>query len=254
MEKPVENESKKPGLFLLVIRSALVHLVVWLLVLVLGPICIVMSFIIDGRAILWAAYIFSWTTLKVAGVKVVVKGRDYAAKDRTQVIAANHASSFDVYAMVIALSGYDYRIISKREFKYLPIFGWALWAGGFPFVDRRHPTRAHKTMNGVADKIRRTGISILAFPEGTRNPGETLMPFKKGIFLVAIRAQLPVLPVAITGARKTQRRNAYLVHPGVITVTFLPPVPTDGLTYDDRNELIERVRSSIVANIEGCRG
>ncbi len=87
-------------------------------------------------------------------------------------------------------------------------------------------------MNKLSVRMKRTGLSILAFPEGTRNcTNQLLLPFKKGPFVVAMEVGVPVLPFVLHGAREVQSRHAYIIHPGTIQVEFLEPIPVEGLSY-----------------------
>ena len=89
----------------------------------------------------------------------------------------------------------------------------------------------------------------MIFPEGTRSRTGELLPFKKGGFLMAIKAQAPVVPVAVSGGRDAMRKGSPLIWPVTVKVEFAPPVPTAGLTLDDRDALIERVREAIAARL-----
>jgi 1-acyl-sn-glycerol-3-phosphate acyltransferase len=234
LDRPEATGFERPTAWRLA-RSLVTHVVVFLGVLVFGPIATVLSPFTGGQIVFWLGVIWSRINLVTAGVRLEVEGVEKVRKGEAQIIVANHGSNFDIYAMIPALKGHYYRFIAKKEILYLPIFGWALWAGGFPFVDRGHSAKAQATLRKVQAKIRRTGMSILAFPEGTRNTRPGLLPFKKGAFILAIDLGVPLVPVAIHGAK------------GTIRVEFLDPIPTKGLTYDDRDALIARTRGAIEA-------
>ena len=91
----------------------------------------------------------------------------------------------------------------------------------------------------------RDGNSFLIFPEGTRSRTDDLLPFKKGGFVMAIKAQAPVVPVSVQGGRDAMRRGSWIIYPVTITVRVGPPVPTAGLELDERDDLIARVRHEI---------
>jgi 1-acyl-sn-glycerol-3-phosphate acyltransferase len=183
--------------------------------------------------------------MKVAGVALVVEGREHVRDREAQVLIGNHTSNFDIFAVIYSLTSAYYRFLVKREVLFLPVFGWALWAGGFPFLDRQHGPRAVRTMSRVARRLKRTGMSIVCFPEGTRNTTPSLLPFKKGAFVTAIEVGAPVIPFAIVGARAVQGRHEFRINPGTVRIKFFPPIPTEGMSYEDRNSLIEKVRGII---------
>lgn len=228
------------------LRSLAVHFTVWILVAIFGTICILLSAFTRGQIVFWLGRLWGIIILKVAGVRVEVHGLEKFPVGEPHVLVGNHTSNFDIYAMIPALGSRYYRFLAKREVLYLPIFGWALWAGGFPLVDRRNNAKARRTMKKLAERMKRTGMSLLAFPEGTRNhTDQLLMRFKKGPFIVATEVGVPILPFVLHGARQVQGRHEYLVHPGTITLEFLDPIPVQGLGYADRNDLLLKARTAI---------
>lgn len=241
----LEGEIPSPSVGL-VLRSLAVHLTVWILVAVFGTTCILLSFLTRGQIVFWLGRLWGIIILKVAGVKLEVRGLERFPAGEPYVLVGNHTSNFDIYAMIPALGSRYYRFLAKREVLYIPIFGWALWAGGFPLVDRRDNAKARKTMRKLAERMKRTGLSLLAFPEGTRNhTDQLLMPFKKGPFIVAAEVGVPILPVVIHGARQVQGRHEYLVRPGTIVVEFLDPISVIGRSYQDRDDLKLKARAAI---------
>lgn len=232
----------------LVFRSLAVHLTVWILVAAFGTTCILLSLFTRGQIVFWLGRLWGIIILKVAGVKLEVRGLEKFPAGEPYVLVGNHTSNFDIYAMIPALGNRYYRFLAKREVLFIPIFGWALWAGGFPLVDRRNNAKARKTMKALAERMKRTGMSLLAFPEGTRNhTGMLLMPFKKGPFIVAAEVGVPILPFVIHGARQVQGRHEYLVRPGTIIVEFLEPISVTGRSYQDRDDLKINARNAIEA-------
>ncbi|MEW5765608.1 MAG: lysophospholipid acyltransferase family protein [Acidobacteriota bacterium] len=234
-------------------RCLMIHAVVWGLTLILGILATLLCPFTRGEIVLWLGRFWSWAILKSAGVTLRVEGLERFERGRPYVLVPNHASNFDIYAMILALKGRYYRFIAKKEVLYLPVFGWALWAGGFPFVDRRNNAKARRTLAKLAERMRRTGLSLISFPEGTRNKtDEILLPFKKGPFVLALDLQAPILPVSIRGARKVQSRHGFWFSPGEITVVFHEPIPTEGLGYEMRDSLRDRTREVILESLSGA--
>ena len=130
----------------------------------------------------------------------------------------------------------------------IPILARAFRLGGFIPVDRRNKEAAMRSIETGARSIRE-GASFLIFPEGTRSRTDDLLPFKKGGFIMAIKAQAPIVPVAIRGGRAAMQRGSWRIHPVRTSVRVGTPIETTGLSLDDRDELIERVRDAVAALI-----
>jgi 1-acyl-sn-glycerol-3-phosphate acyltransferase len=229
-----------------VARSLFAHAVIWTQVIVLGTICILLSPFTRGQIVIWLGPFWGRVNFKVSGVTFTMEGLEKLARGRVQVLVGNHTSNYDIYSLMYALKGFNYRFLVKKEVLYLPVLGWALWAAGFPFVDRSHGAKARRTMKRTAERLQRSGTSIVTFPEGTRNcTQEPLLPFKKGAFVLAIDLQAPIVPFAIHGAREVQPRHRLTIEGGPVRLVFLDPIPTEGMTYADRDALMEKARSAI---------
>ena len=251
MATPEGAPGRSFGRTLVVAATSLAtHLSIWFLVLILAPTAILISPIRDGDVAFRLVKIWTYFIFKVSGVKLVVSGLENVSGAEPQVIVSNHEGNFDIYALCSVLD-IRYRFLIKRELFMIPLFGWALWTLDFPGVDRFNPERAKKGIGGATEMIRRRRMSIAGFPEGTRNTGPELLPFKKGLFLLAIDLGLPIVPVAIHGSRNVQARHGFFINPGTIRLNFLEPVPTTGLTHGDRDRLIEEIRSKIRARLSG---
>jgi 1-acyl-sn-glycerol-3-phosphate acyltransferase len=124
--------------------------------------------------------------------------------------------------------------------------------GGFVPVERADREKAMAAIGRGAASLR-AGNSFLIFPEGTRSRTGDLLPFKKGGFIMAIEAQAPIVPVAIHGGRDAMRKGSAFVRPVAVDVRIGPPVPTAGLTLEDRDDLIVRVRAEIEALLHATR-
>jgi 1-acyl-sn-glycerol-3-phosphate acyltransferase len=135
-------------------------------------------------------------------------------------------------------------ILYKAELHKFPVMGTVFDVGGFVPVDRGDRDRAMASIRVGADSIR-AGNSFLIFPEGTRSRTGELLPFKKGGFIMAIEAQAPIVPVAVSGGREAMHKGSPWVRPVHVTVRIGKPIPTEGLTLDDRDELIRRVREAV---------
>jgi 1-acyl-sn-glycerol-3-phosphate acyltransferase len=184
---------------------------------------------------LWAAGL-----LLVSGVRLEVErpaGLDPAS---SYVFLANHQSLFDIPALLLAVRG-RFRMVAKQSLFRIPVFGWALTAAGFVSVDRGDRTAARQSF-AAAEQGLRSGGSVLLFPEGTRSTGDTLLPFKRGGFLLALRTGLPIVPVGIRGTHAVQARGRRSIQPGMVQVRFGEPIPAADFGIRRKRELIAEVR------------
>lgn len=182
--------------------------------------------------------------LRVTGITVSVEGRERVPAGPV-VFISNHASFVDIWALLDVLPGSP-RFVAKKEFMYFPVLGQAMRAMGHISIDRANRASAFAAYDRAATAIR-NGVSAVVFAEGTRSRSGRLQPFKKGPFVLAIAAQVPVVPVlcADTFARMPKGRLA--PRPGRVTVRFGEPIPTAGLDYEARDALSGRCRRALVA-------
>jgi len=179
--------------------------------------------------------------LWIAGVDFHVE-RKAPLPEGPAIFAANHSSALDIWAAVAAIPR-SVRFVAKAEMFRWPVFGWYMTLGGHIPVDRRDHARAVASLAQAALRVR-NGTSLIVFPEGTRSRDNLVHAFKKGPFVIAAQAGVPVVPLAITGAGKVTPKNLLHVHPGPIRVTFGRPVRAD--EFPGRDELLREVRRQII--------
>jgi 1-acyl-sn-glycerol-3-phosphate acyltransferase len=187
----------------------------------------------------------SWI-LKTTGVRVRVDGLAQLSGLRSCVLAANHQSIYDI-PIVFASVPLQLRIVAKDSLGWVPFLGWHLLRAGHLLVDRRNP--GADIVKKMA-RLVREGSSLIVFPEGTRSVDGSVGRFKKGSFLVAINAGLPVVPVTIDGSRHVMKKGRLMVCPGEVTLTIHAPIATEGLTRERSRQLAEDVEARVAA---GCR-
>lgn len=164
---------------------------------------------------------------------------------RPAIFVFNHQSTADIGVAFMSLP-VPLRFVAKRELERVPFLGWYMAAMGMIFVDRGRSERAIASLERAGELIR-AGAHIAAFPEGTRSADGRILPFKKGIFVVAIEAGVPVVPVAIEGSRHVWPRGSFRFRPGNVRVKLGQPIATAGLSYDDRDALRSEVHAALVA-------
>ncbi len=228
------------------LRSVLTYLIVSLYVLVAGPIGLLIGVPFKIKGILYfLGHIGVGLALMLAGIRYRVHGRERAPKGRAVVFCSNHESNVDPPVLFQALHR-RLHVLFKAELKGLPILGKVMVAGGFVPVERDRREASMASIDEAAASIRQ-GNSFLIFPVGTRSPTAELLPFKKGGFIMAIKAQAPIVPVAVSGGRSAMRKGSWLVRPVMVDVRIGEPVETTGFMLDDRDRLIGIVRERIEA-------
>jgi 1-acyl-sn-glycerol-3-phosphate acyltransferase len=181
--------------------------------------------------------------LATSGIRYRLAGAEYLPLDRAAVYCANHQSNIDGPVLFTALHP-RMHILYKHEFDKIPLLARAFRMGGFLPVDRSRKEAAMRSIDAGAESIR-SGNSFLIFPEGTRSRTAELLPFKKGGFIMAIKAQSPIVPMAVQGGRDAMVKGSAIIRPAVLSIRVGRPIETAGLTLDNRDELIVRVRDEV---------
>jgi 1-acyl-sn-glycerol-3-phosphate acyltransferase len=181
--------------------------------------------------------------LALSGIKFHVDGAERLPLDRAAVYCSNHQSHIDPPVLYEALHP-EMRILYKAEIDRLPILPRAFRLAGFIPVDRKNKEAGMRAIEAAAASLR-AGHSFLVFPEGTRSPTDEMLPFKKGVFVMAIKAQAPVVPIAIKGGRDAMRRGSRVIQPVTISIRVGEPVETAGLDVKNRDAVIATVRGRI---------
>ena len=231
-------------MILAAVRSAATYVAVSVYVLFAAPIGMLLAMIFRWKGIL---YIFGHggvrLGLALCGIKVHVAGAEHIPLDRAAVYCANHQSNVDPPILFDRLHP-RMHIVYKAELDAIPLLARAFRHGGFVPIERRNKEAAMRSLEAGARSIQ-AGNSFLIFPEGTRSRTEELLPFKKGGFLMALKAQAPIVPVAVQGGRDAMRRGSWIIQPVDVSVRVGEPIETAGMDMSDRDRLIARVRSRI---------
>jgi 1-acyl-sn-glycerol-3-phosphate acyltransferase len=162
---------------------------------------------------------------------------------KPHVFVMNHESMLDIVVAFIVLP-VNLRFVAKHVLRYVPFLGWYMWATGMIFVHRGKGGVSMGSLQASGARVR-AGANVLVFPEGTRARESGFLPFKKGAFVLATAAQVPVVPVAIAGSRRCLPADGFRTRPGTVRVKVGAPIPTTGLTREDLPDLIGRTRRAL---------
>ena len=201
----------------------------------------------SGNSIHSIGALWSRILLFLSGVTVEIKGAENLLQDRPQILASNHRGAFDI----LALQGFipiQFRWVAKKSLFKIPIIGWSMSLAGYVSIDREKAGSAYKSIERAAEKVKK-GASVLIFPEGTRSAAGSLLPFKRGGFLLAAKSGVPIVPVSIRGTENLMKKESILIRPGAVKVVIGKPIPVSDA---DEKLLMEMVRKAIEEGLTAC--
>ena len=201
-----------------------------------------------GRAQHQIARVWARVCVRVSGSSITVRGAEHLRKHAVAVYAANHTSYMDTPVIFSSLP-FQFRILAKKELWSIPFIGWYLGRSGQIQINTENP---HATLSslGAGAKALRSGMPLFVFPEGGRTSDGELKPFLSGAAYLAIRAQVPLVPIALDGVYDLLPIHARHFYPGELTITVGRPIETKGMNLRQMEELTQRLR----AEIEELRG
>lgn len=233
----------------------------WWPVLVLGVLCFafLVTFLperLRNGAVLRTA---SSLLLKTAGVRVQVQGLEHLIRDRSQILVANHESWFDSFILTAVLP-IPITFTSKKEMFRVPVYNYIMRRLRVVCVDRVNPRSDLKNIDETVALLQ-SHLSLVVFPEGTTSRTGKLGVFKRGAVFLAAKANVPVIPIALTGTRKIKSRGSPWIHYGVQTkVIISEPVETGGMKRKEQRTAVEKIRTIIERHLTdagkpgGCKG
>jgi 1-acyl-sn-glycerol-3-phosphate acyltransferase len=211
----------------------------------------IISTFIDTSGRLYAWHACSWARLMLAlnVVKVTVTGAEHLP-NAPVIFMSNHQSNFDILALLAAMPRQFYWIAKKELFE-IPVFGTSMRRGGYIPLDRGDGRKALQSIDDAATTINQ-GKSVVIFPEGTRTPDGNLLPFKRGGFILARKADVPVVPVTINGSGKINPAGQVCLYSGNIHITLHPPIlfPSELRRSEAETWMMESVREQIESGLE----
>ncbi len=191
----------------------------------------------------WAMYLWGSAVTWASGVKVVVHGRENVGSEG-HIVVSNHVSQHDILVLASALR--NLKFVAKTELQKVPFFGKAAASVGTVYIERQNRKNSFDSYRQAAEKIK-IGANVVVFAEGSRGHTYSLRPLKKGPFVMATAVNAPIIPVVLHGTREVHPIGTVRVTAGRVDIHFLAPISTEGLTYEDRNELAKKVYDSMAA-------
>jgi 1-acyl-sn-glycerol-3-phosphate acyltransferase len=202
--------------------------------------------VFERRGTLWWPMARMWGKTIYAGAfsTISTQGFEGLKWGQPAILMANHESYLDVPAL-IASCPIPLRFVARREVFKVPIMGQAMWMTGQISIDRSDREKSIQSLKAAASRIA-NGCTVIMFPEGTRSADGELREFKKGGFMLAIEAGVPIIPVGLSGTRDVVPRGSSQFHSASVGVCVGPAIETRDLTVEDRDALMERVRAGIL--------
>ncbi len=183
-------------------------------------------------------------------VKVVVEGQEHIDKQSQYIFICNHTSAFDIPAVYWGIKN-KLGMLAKKQLKHIPLFGWAMWAAGHYFIDRKNHKKALAVMEQVAlllSKDRKH--SLVIFAEGTRSLDGQLQRFKKGAFILSLDTGIPIVPIIINGAFKAKSKRGRRIAATTIKLTILPPMDPSDYSQETRQKYVDDAQDLFVEHYE----
>ena len=191
----------------------------------------------------WAKWV-----LKSTGLNYKIYGLENIDIKKQYIFISNHISALDIIIGFIALP-LNITFLAKKELFKIPFFGWGMRAAGMIKIDRQDPEKAKASINNAAKVLINSTFSTIIYPEGTRSNSGSLLPFKKGGFVLAIKSKLPIVPLTISGTYSALPKGSLNIKKRDIKLFINKPIKTEGLTLDDREFLLKTCRKRIMNNL-----
>ncbi len=204
---------------------------------------VMLPFTKNGESFFKVAKAWATGIMRVSGVRLEVHS-EAPLPDGPVVFAGNHQSQIDILLFFMGLPRWFVFVAKKSIFSY-PFLGWAIAAMQYIPVDRGNRAQAIKSLEAAALRVHE-GLSVMVFPEGTRSGDGSVLPFKKGPFMLALHAGVPIVPVAIEGSLFVNPKRRWYFSPNTVRILIGAPIPTAGLKEGERDALIGAVRASVI--------
>ena len=212
-------------------------LIIGILVMVVGFPAVVVCRLLDRSGTL-DHYLAKWwlsNVSRILGLRVVVHGRENLRRSERYLIIANHKSAADIFvaARVLRL---HFKFFAAHHLFPIPLFGWSMSMAGYLPVNRSNRRQARESIMKGTEILKQGKASLLIFPEGTRIVKPEIGDFKHGFLRIAMEARRPILPVIMEGTVRIKQKDDFWFHRGVVHVSILPAISTEGLTPENWDE------------------
>jgi 1-acyl-sn-glycerol-3-phosphate acyltransferase len=230
------------------LRTTLTYLFLALYIAAAAPVGLLWAWLSgDGDFLYTLAHFCIKAAGWISGIRVDVRGKENILPGHSYLFLSNHQGNVDGPLLCVT-SGRNLRAVIKKEIMRIPVLSLVLRTVNYVPVDRSDPAKARASIDRAA-RLLKDGLSFFAFPEGTRSRTGSLGEFKKGVFVMAIQAGVPIIPVTICNSRDIQPPGRYAIVPGTIQLIFHRPIPTEGLQWEDREQLLRRTRDAIAGGL-----
>lgn len=234
-------------------RTILIYVGTIIATIIIAPIVVVVAlFSRTGNIAHRIARLWARSILFVSGIDVTVSGSPAIDPRLPYIFMANHQSNFDIPVLLAHLP-VQFRWLAKAELFRIPVFGRAMRGCGYISIDRFNRDSAFQSLAQAAATIK-SGTSVMIFPEGTRSPDATIRPFKKGPFVLAVDAGVPIVPVVIHGTWSIMPKNRRFIKPCRVTLDILPPAETGGYDRDTKDDLMEHIHAMLSRHFARIKG
>ncbi len=214
-----------------------------------GTIAIIISFFTrTGNPVHIIARIWARGILYVSRIRVKVNGLNQIDPSQSYVYMSNHQSNFDIPVLLAHLP-VQFRWLAKAELFKIPLFGRAMQGAGYVKIDRFNQESAFQSIKEAATKMK-DGVSVMIFPEGTRSLDGRIRPFKKGGFIMAVDAGVPIVPIVLQGTWSIMEKSSLQINTGDVVMNLEKPIATTNYSRQNKDELIEAVRRVICERFE----
>jgi 1-acyl-sn-glycerol-3-phosphate acyltransferase len=227
------------------IRTAFVAISLTLHTLIAGPFLLLHACITGNPNLLYHAGVSgAYVVSRMVGMRTIIEGRE-KIPNVTCLFLANHTSFVDPVPIMWAIPR-RVGVLLKKSLFSIPLIGWAFRLANFVPVERGNKESGIASVNLAAERIEQ-GMSFLAYPEGTRSYDGRLLPFKKGVFIIAIKARVQIVPMVLSGAQRIAPKGSIRIFAGDVTVRFGDPIDASAYSIDQRAELAACVRAAMAA-------
>ena len=230
------------------IRTTLVYIFIALYLMIMAPLGMAWTFLSKDTTFIYRLARFCVRIAgMIGGVRVQITGTEKLHPGQNYVFLSNHQGNCDGPVLLHAIPR-DFRALIKKEMMGIPILSLVMKQVQFVPIDRTDPIKARASIDYGA-RLLTEGYSFIAFPEGTRSRDGSLGGFKKGVFIMALQAHTPVVPISILNSSTILPRGAYSIRPGTVGVVFHDPIITSEMTIADRERLVDLTRSAILSSL-----